>query len=51
MCRIVQAYVGETLRLSGVTDVVAEELSCAARGDALCSWRYRWTRPEGAADI
>jgi hypothetical protein len=50
MCRIVQAYVGETLRLAGMATVVAEELSCAARGDALCSWRYRWTRPDGAED-
>jgi hypothetical protein len=45
MCRIVQSYIAETLRLAGMIDVSAKELSCAARGDAQCSWRYRWTRP------
>jgi hypothetical protein len=45
MCRIVEAYVAETLRLSGMTDVSAEKLSCAVRGDAQCAWRFTWSRP------
>jgi len=45
MCRIVQAYVAETLRLSGMAEVSAEKLSCAARGQAHCAWRFTWIRP------
>ena len=45
MCRIVQAYIAETLRLAGMTDVSAEKLSCAARGEEHCSWRFTWIRP------
>ena len=45
MCRIVEAYVAETLRLAGMTDVSAAKLSCAARGEAHCSWRFTWRRP------
>jgi len=42
MCRIVEAYVGETLRLAGRAGITAEKLSCAVRGDPQCTWRFTW---------
>jgi hypothetical protein len=50
MCRIVEAYMAETIRFAGMAEVSAKKLSCAARGDAACSWRFTWIRPVGASD-
>jgi hypothetical protein len=38
MCAIIEAYVVETVRLSGVT-VSAKKIACQLSGDEYCSWR------------
>jgi len=42
MCAIVKGYIAEALRVGGATDVQAEEIRCAARGDDHCAWRCTW---------
>jgi hypothetical protein len=42
MCTIVRAYIAEAMRAGGIAEVQSTELSCAARGDDRCAWRYTW---------
>lgn len=42
LCRVTAGYMGEVLRLSGLTDAVLRKESCLVTGDKLCTWGVRW---------
>lgn len=48
MCKILTGYFSETMRLAGMRDVKAQEVSCCLDGASSCSWRVHWQDPNGA---
>jgi hypothetical protein len=42
MCAIIEAYLVEAYRLSGL-NASAEKIACRLSGDEFCSWLCSWT--------